>query len=175
MFWFKKSTLKRDIKVLIKIIDTLEKLSINDKFTRANALAEGKNILNDLYPNKYKDWNNSDWKDNFYGLTPDGQKDLIDEAKDILKDLKGMTEEELKILPDDHINKDIYIKDIETKINFYKSDYRIQFLSEIRINMSYAQKDVDKKKFDTKSFELIDIYKTSLYKKLDIQTDFYKY
>ena len=45
MFWFKKSTLKRDIKALIKIIDTLEKLSINDKFTRANALAEGKNIL----------------------------------------------------------------------------------------------------------------------------------
>ena len=43
MFWFKKSTLKRDIKALIKIIDTLEKLSINDKFTRANALADFNN------------------------------------------------------------------------------------------------------------------------------------
>tara|TARA_B100000963_G_C22344106_1_gene544271 strand:- start:98 stop:619 length:522 start_codon:yes stop_codon:yes gene_type:complete len=172
MFWFKKSTLKRDIKALIKIIDTLEKLSINDKFTRANALAEGKNILSNLYPNKYEGWNNSDWKYNFYNLTPDGQKDFIDEQKDALKELKGMTEEELKILPDDHIKKDIYVKDMETKISFHKSDYRINFLYEIRTNMSNAQKDVDKYKFDTKSFELIDLYKNSLYKKLGMQTDF---
>ena len=174
MFWF-KSNLKRDLKVFREILDQLENLDINDKFTRSNAFTECKSILKELYPKKFEHYINDDWKSHLYGLSADGQKDLIDEEKDYLDELKNMDEGEISHLTDKLDIVDAkeehkqFIKDAERKIKFLKSDARIQLIIEIRTELAGYQKDKDKKEFNKESFDMLKKFELGIYTKLGIK------